>query len=120
MSAENFIFIDFFLLLKLTEVTSTQESVKSFHIDSSTCCNMLLQLATTKFCCVTMFEVGGNTCNNAFQLATQQCCVQVEEKCCSYYRGLKSGTDTFIDNEMPQKRRLQSQICFTMPRTSFN
>ena len=25
---------------------------------SSTCCNMLLQLATTKFCCVTMFEVG--------------------------------------------------------------
>ena len=53
---------------------------------SSTCCNMLLQLATTKFGCVTMFEVGGNTCNNAFQLATQQCCVQVEEKCCPYYR----------------------------------
>ena len=42
---------------------------------SSTCCNMLLQLATTKFCCVTMFEVGGNTANNAFQLAMQQCCV---------------------------------------------
>ena len=41
---------------------------------SLTCCNMLLQLATTKFCCVTMFEVGGNACNNAFQLATQQCC----------------------------------------------
>ena len=37
---------------------------------SSTCCNMLLQLATTKFCCVTMFEVGGNTRNNAFQLAS--------------------------------------------------
>ena len=56
---------------------------------SSTWCNMLLQLATTKFCCVTMFEVGGNTCNNAFQLATQQCCVQVEEKCCPYnYRAL--------------------------------
>ena len=36
--------------------------------------NMLLQLATTKFCCVTVFEVGGNMCN-AFQLATQQCCV---------------------------------------------
>ena len=33
--------------------------------------NMLLQLATTKFCCVTVFEVGGNTCNNASQLATQ-------------------------------------------------
>ena len=91
MSAENFIFIDFFLLLKLTEVTSTQESVKSFHIDSSTCCNMLLQLATTKFCCVTMFEVGGNTCNNAFQLATQQCCLQVEGKCCSYYRAFTKG-----------------------------
>ena len=32
--------------------------------------NLLLQLATTKFCCVTMFEVDGNTntCNNAFQL----------------------------------------------------
>ena len=43
---------------------------------SSTCCNMLLQLATTKFCCVTMFEVGGNTCNNAFQLSTQQCCIE--------------------------------------------
>ena len=35
---------------------------------SSACCNMLLQLATTKFGCVTMFEVGVNTCNNAFQL----------------------------------------------------
>ena len=34
----------------------------------------ILQLATTKFCCVTMFEEGDNTCNNAFQLATQQCC----------------------------------------------
>ena len=55
----------------------------------STCCNMLLQLARTKFGCVTMFEVGGKTCNNAFQLATQQCCVQVEEKCCPYYRAFK-------------------------------
>ena len=41
---------------------------------NSTWCNMLLQLATTKFCWVTMFEVGGNTCSNAFQVATQQCC----------------------------------------------
>ena len=49
---------------------------------------MLFQLATTKFGCTTMFEVGGTTCNNAFQLATQQCCVQVEEKCCPYYRAL--------------------------------
>ena len=42
--------------------------------------NMLLQLPTTKFCCLTMFAMGDNTCNNAFQLATQQCCVQAEEK----------------------------------------
>ena len=42
---------------------------------SSTCCNMLLQLATKKFCWMTMFEVVGNTCNNAFLLAMQQCCV---------------------------------------------
>ena len=49
---------------------------------------MLLLLATTKFCCVTMFEVGGNTCNNALQLATQHCCVEVEEKCsCPYITG---------------------------------
>ena len=47
---------------------------------SSTCCNMLFQLAITN-----VFEVGGNTCNNAFQLAMQQCCVQVEAICCSYY-----------------------------------
>ena len=49
---------------------------------------MLLQLATMTFCCMTMFELGGNTCNNAFQLATQQCCMEVEEKCCPYYRAL--------------------------------
>ena len=42
---------------------------------ASTFFNKFFQLATTKFCCVTMFEVGGNTCNNAFQLAMQQCCV---------------------------------------------
>ena len=57
---------------------------------SSTWCNMLLQLATTKFCFATMFEVGGKTANNAFQLATQQCCVKVEGKCCPYYRALSS------------------------------
>ena len=56
---------------------------------TSTCCNMLLQLATTKFCFVTIFEVGGNTASNACQLATQQCCVQVEGKCCRYYRALR-------------------------------
>ena len=33
---------------------------------------MLLQPATTNFCRVTMFEVGGNTYNDAFQLATQR------------------------------------------------
>ena len=40
---------------------------------------MLLQLATTQLCCVTMFKMGGNRYNNAFQLATQQCCVKFEE-----------------------------------------
>ena len=36
---------------------------------------MCLQLATTKFCCVTIFEVSGTVymCNNAFQLAMQRC-----------------------------------------------
>ena len=29
---------------------------------------IVFQLATTKFCCVTMSDVGGNTCNNTFQL----------------------------------------------------
>ena len=51
---------------------------------------MLLQLATTKFCYVTMFEVGGNMCNNAFQLVAQQCCMQVEEKRYPYYRAFSS------------------------------
>ena len=48
------------------------------------------QLATTTFCCLGMFEVGGNTCNNAFQLATQQCyTLEVEEECCPYYRAFR-------------------------------
>ena len=40
----------------------------------------------------TMFEVSGNTANNAFQLAMQQCCVAS----CSYYftLSLKSGFST--------------------------
>ena len=33
--------------------------------------------------------MGGNTANNAFQLAMQQCCVKVEEKCCPYCRALR-------------------------------
>ena len=56
---------------------------------------MPVQLATTKFCCVTMFEVGGNACNNAFQLAMQQCCVKVEEKCWAVLPGLYLTTKTF-------------------------
>ena len=44
-------------------VASWKNLLKKLYASSS-CCNMLLQLATTKFCCVTMFEVGGNTCNN--------------------------------------------------------
>ena len=38
------------------------------------------------FCCVTMFEVGGNTANNAFQLET---ILQVAAICCSHYFTLK-------------------------------
>ena len=58
-------------------VAASWTGVYFFQQICSTCNN--------KFCCVTMFEVGGNTCNNAFQLATQQCCVQVAAICCSYY-----------------------------------
>ena len=42
---------------------------------SSIFCNVLLQFATTKFCCVTMFQLGVNTVQqHRFQLATK-CCV---------------------------------------------
>ena len=47
---------------------------------ASTFFNKIFQLATTKFCCVTTFETRGNMCNNAFQLATQQCCIA---SCCN-------------------------------------
>ena len=43
---------------------------------ASTFFNTFFKLTyNNKFYCVRMFEVGGNTCNNAFQLAMQQCCV---------------------------------------------
>ena len=48
-------------------VATSWTGVYFFQQISSTCNN--------KFCCVTMFEVGGNTANNAFQLAMQQCYV---------------------------------------------
>ena len=48
-------------------VASSWTGVYFFQQIFSTCSN--------KFCCVTMFVVGGNTCNNAFQLAMQHCCV---------------------------------------------
>ena len=50
----------------LSMVAASWTGVYFFQQIFSTCKN--------KFCCVTMFEVGGNTCNNAFQLAMQQCC----------------------------------------------
>ena len=40
----------------------------------STLRNMLPQLATSKFVAWQVESEGGNTANNAFQLATQQCC----------------------------------------------
>ena len=70
-----------------------KQFVEKGRYASSNWSNMLLQLATTKLCCVTMFEVGGNTCNNASQLATQRC-VQVGGKCCPYYRALTSTEKT--------------------------
>ena len=39
---------------------------------ASTIFNTFFQLARKNICCVAMFEVGGDTCNNAFKLATQQ------------------------------------------------
>ena len=86
-------------------VASSWTSVYFFQHIFSTCNN--------KFCCVTMFEMGGNTFNNAFQLATTnfvawqclrwvvirsttlfnlQCnnvALQVAAICCSYYFTLK-------------------------------
>ena len=53
---------------------------------ASTFFNKFFQLATTKSCCVTMFEVGGNTCNNAYVQQRNNVALQVEEKCCPYYR----------------------------------
>ena len=48
---------------------------------SSICFNKCFQLATTKFCRVTMLEGWVvNTCSNAFQLATWQCCVAGRRK----------------------------------------
>ena len=41
------------------------------------------------FCCETSWYKHGNTRNNVFQLAMQQCCkTLVEKKCCPYYRTL--------------------------------
>ena len=37
--------------------------------------NCVSAISPLWLCCVTMFVVGGNTCNNTFQLASQQCCV---------------------------------------------
>ena len=56
---------------------------------ASTFFNKYFQLATTKFCCVTVFEVGGNTCNNASQLATQWCCIASWRKMLPVLPGLK-------------------------------
>jgi len=41
---------------------------------SSTSCNMLLQLATLKFVAREVACGGGNTGNEALQIAKQQCC----------------------------------------------
>ena len=62
--------------------------------------NLLLQVEKSRrqfdaTCCfnlqqhyVAMFEVGGNMCNNVFNLQRNNVVLQVEEKCCPYYRAL--------------------------------
>ena len=67
--------------------TLSRNKISLLQVEAA-CCSKLnwrllfstifFQLATTEFCCVTMFEVGGNTCNDV--------ALQVEEKRCPYYR----------------------------------
>ena len=45
---------------------------------------------------MTMFEVGGNTCNNTFQLAMLNVALQVAAICCSYYFTLTNELRHFI------------------------
>ena len=45
----------------------------------------LLQLATTKFCCVTMFEVVVIRATTFFNLQCNNVALQVAAICCSYY-----------------------------------
>ena len=62
--------------------------LKHCHATKCCCCKLKkfvdkkwtpVQLATTKLFCMIIFEVGSNTCKNDSQLATQECCVEVEE-----------------------------------------
>ena len=47
---------------------------------------------------MTMFEVGGNMCNNAFQLAMQQCCVASRRKMLPVLPDLKGMIKKYIIN----------------------
>ena len=72
-------------------VARSTTHLKHCHETKFRCCKLKQQVEVgstffnNKICCVIMFEVGDNTCNNAFQFATQQCCVQIAAICCSYY-----------------------------------
>ena len=58
----------------------------------STLRNMLPQLATSKFVAWQVESEGGNACNNAFQLATQQCCASSCAKMLPVLLDLKTWT----------------------------
>ena len=66
----------------LTSVACFYTLVHKFPTDvgafqlRSTLRNILPQLATSKFVAWQVESEGGNTGNNAFQLATQQCCAR--------------------------------------------
>ena len=62
-------------VIRATNCCNLQRNIVALQVENRCCTyyhppqtlfNMLQHAATTKFCCVTMFEVGGNTCNNAF------------------------------------------------------
>ena len=91
-------------LLHVSVVARITTHLKHCHATRFCCCklkkfveksrrqfNLLQHAASTcnnKFCCMTMFQVGGNTCNNAFQLATQQCKLQQFVARITYNRAL--------------------------------
>ena len=67
----------------------------------STLRNILPQLATSKFVAWQVESEGGNTGNNAFQLATQQCCATSCAKMLPVLLDLYTWRDDLTENESP-------------------